>query len=111
MIGRKKGWLIGEKGVIDFPKFPAFLFLLPPQFSFFLSLGVFWWNFGGVLKRRGPEMSTFGVLWLSCEAPAARFGGAAKISHDKSPNVHISRPRRFKNITKIQRKDPKREKE
>ena len=36
--------------------------------SFSLSLGVFLWNFGG-LKRRGPEMCTFGVLRLSCEAP------------------------------------------
>ena len=38
--------------------------------SFFLSLGVFSWNFGGVWKRR-PQMCTFGVLGLLCEAPAA----------------------------------------
>ena len=39
--------------------------------SFFLSWGgpfvEFWW----CLKRWGPEMCTFGVLGLSCEAPAA----------------------------------------
>ena len=33
--------------------------------SFFLFLGSFW-----CLKRRGPEMCTFGVLGLSCEARA-----------------------------------------
>ena len=112
--------------------FAAF-FTLPRQFSFFLLslLGgpcvEFWW----CLKRRGPEMCTFGVLGLSCEAPAApsaeggpsgwwswgravrgRRGGAAVrsrvpgarprkavgASHDspRTPNVHISGPRRFK---------------
>ena len=49
---------------------PSAFFPLPPQFSFFLlSLGgpfvEFWW----CLKRRCPEMCTFGVLG-SCEAPA-----------------------------------------
>ena len=49
-----------------------FFFPLPPQFSFFLpSLGG---PFRGILlvflKRQGPEMCTFGVLGLSCEAPA-----------------------------------------
>ena len=53
------------------PKFRAF-FPLPPQFSFFLlSLGgpfvEFWWCFEG----RVPEMCTFEVLGLSCEALAA----------------------------------------
>ena len=54
------------------PKISRFFFPLPPQFSFFLPslrglLVEFWW----CLKRRGPEMCTFGVLWLSCEARAA----------------------------------------
>ena len=39
--------------------------------SFLPSLGgpfvESWW----CLKRRGAQMCTFGVLWLSCEAPAA----------------------------------------
>ena len=52
------------------PKFRAFFPLLPPQFSFFLlSLGglpvEFWW----CLKRRGPQMCTFGVLGLSSASP------------------------------------------
>ena len=38
----------------------------------------FWW----CLKRRDAQMCAFGVLWLSCEAPAARSGGAAGVSHD-----------------------------
>ena len=46
-------------------KISRFFFPLPPQFSFFPSLGgllvEFWW----CLKRRGPEMCTFGVLGLS----------------------------------------------
>ena len=52
----------------DRPNFRSFFSLLPPQFSFFfLSLGVLAWNFG--VKRRGPEMCTFGVLGLSCASP------------------------------------------
>ena len=57
-VGAKKG---------EWPKIARF-FLLQPQFSFFfLSLGgpfvEFWWC-------RSPQMCTFGVLGLSCEAPA-----------------------------------------
>ena len=63
------------------PTFRACFFHLPPQFSFFfslsLSLGVFSWNFGGVLKRRDPQMCTFGALRVSCEA-AAGFGPKRK---------------------------------
>ena len=36
-----------------------------------LSWGVFSWNFGGVFEGRGVQTCTFGVLWLSCETPAA----------------------------------------
>ena len=54
------------------PTISLFFFLFPPPFHCFcVSLGVFSWNFGGVLKRRCPEMCTFGVLGLSCETPAA----------------------------------------
>ena len=53
------------------PLFP----LSRPPFSLFLSL---FGSFRGILvvflKRRDPEMCTFGVLRLSCEAPAARGG-------------------------------------
>ena len=45
------------------PKISRFFFPFPPPFRCFcVSLGVFSWNFGGVLKRRCPEMCTFGVL-------------------------------------------------
>ena len=55
------------------PKISRFFSLLPPQFSLFSPslegpFVEFWW----CLKRRGPEMCTFGVLGLSCEAPAAQ---------------------------------------
>ena len=46
--------------------------------SFLLSLGVFSLNSGGFLKRRGPKMCTFGVLWLSCEAPGDIWAPAAR---------------------------------
>ena len=54
------------------PKFRAFFVPLQAQFSFFspslVGLFVeFWW----CLKRRGRQMCTFGVLWLTCESPAA----------------------------------------
>ena len=39
--------------------------------SFSPLFGVFSWNFGGILKRWDPQMCPFGVLGLSCEAPAA----------------------------------------
>ena len=52
------------------PKISRFFFPFPPPFRCFcVSLGVFSWNFGGVLKRRCPEMCTFGVLKLSCAIP------------------------------------------
>ena len=61
------------------PKISRFCSPLPPQFSFFLpSLGgvlvKFWW----CLKRRDPQIYTFGVLGLSCEAPAAPKQGEQK---------------------------------
>ena len=58
------------------PKISRFFFPFPPPFRCFcVSLGVFSWNFGGVLKRRCPEMCTFGVLGLSCASPGGRNGG------------------------------------
>ena len=54
------------------PKISLSFFSSPVPFSLFLSLSVcllveFWW----CLKRWGDQMCTFGVLWLSCETPAA----------------------------------------
>ena len=38
------------------------VFPLPaPIFAFCFSLGVFWWNFGGVSGGRDPQMCTFGL--------------------------------------------------
>ena len=67
--GRRVGFRrVGQKG--GRPKISHF-FPLPPPFSFFSSLSgdpfvEFWW----CLKRRSPQMCTFGVLG-SCEAPVA----------------------------------------
>ena len=113
----------------------ALFFPLPPQFSFFSPSLVdpfveFWW----CLKRQGAQMCTFGVLGLSCEAPAApkppkegrkyekffqshsawivlglscETPEAAGVSHDnQSPNGHILGSGDSKKPTKIQRKDP-----
>ena len=60
------------------PKFRAFP-LPPPLRSFCVSLGVFSWFFSGVWKRWGPQMCTFGLLGLSCEAAAGPK--AAGVSH------------------------------
>ena len=52
--------------------FALFFSLSHRKFHSFFSLwGVFSLNFGGVWKRWGRQMFTFGVLGLSCEAPAA----------------------------------------
>ena len=65
------------------PKISRFSCSLPPGISFvFLSLWGFLVEFWWCLKRRDAQMCAFGVLWLSCEAPAARSGGAAGVSHD-----------------------------
>ena len=54
------------------PKISRFFSLSHTHFrSFCLFLGVFSLNFGGVFDGRDLEMCTFGVLGLSCEAPAA----------------------------------------
>ena len=65
------------------PKISRFFFPPPATIFFLLTFSwgphvEFWW----CLKRRGPEMCTFGVLGLSCAGPAARSGGAAGVSHD-----------------------------
>ena len=90
------------------PKISRFIFPVPPQNSFFSSLSgsllvEFWW----CLKRRDAQMCTFGVLWLSCEAPAARSCGAGGVSHGspRAQTCTFERP-----STKNQREDhPERE--
>ena len=55
------------------------------------------------MKRRGPEMLTFGVLGLSCEAPAAPKPPAFHTTA-RTPNVHMA----FKNTPKFHEKTLKR---
>ena len=75
-----EGWDESAPNFALFFPSPATMFAL-----FVLSLGVllveFWW----CLKRRGPQMCTFGVLGLSCEAPAAPIG------HDRTNTTLLKR--------------------
>ena len=92
------------------PKISRFFFPVPPQNSFFFSLSggllvAFWW----CLKRRGPEMCTFGVLGLSCASPGGpvwwfRWGFTRQ---PESPNVHISGFRPSKTPTKFNERTPR----
>ena len=71
-IGRSRNWPKSIALERWGPKISRFFFPVPPQNSFFSSLSggllvEFWW----CLKRRCAQMCTFGVLGLSCEAPAA----------------------------------------
>ena len=56
--------------------------------SLFLCLVDFWW----CLKRRNPEMCTFGVLWLWCEAPeegrTGRGDGKSGPHHTHTTHTH-----------------------
>ena len=93
------------------PKISRFFFSLPPQFLILFSLSLvffveFWW-----CLFKAPERSNVHVwaLGLSCETRAAPPDQARRRSHNDSPrtpNVHISGPRRFK-TTKIPREDTK----
>ena len=91
------GPLCGGPSCAGPPNISLFFFPSPATISFFfVSLGVFSWNFGGVLKRRDPQMCTFGVLGLLCEA-----GGPEAVSHDspraqtctfEGPGLHTGYP-------------------
>ena len=83
-----------QKFCAIFPS-PATIFILS-SFSWGSSRGIL-----VVFEAPGPEMFTFGVLGLSCEAPAAT-ARESKRGHLRSPV--------FKNTTKIQREYPKRRK-
>ena len=54
-------------------------FFFPSPATIFILSSLSWGSFRGILvvflKRRFPEMCTFGVLGLSCEAPAGSSGG------------------------------------
>ena len=71
-----------------------------PKFRSFLpSLGVFSLNFGGVLEGRNHEMCTFGLSDCRVKPRRPHQTRPPGLAHDspRTPNVHISRPRRFKN--------------
>ena len=83
----REGWgpkprkSVGPKG--GGPKISSFFFPLPPQNSFFSSLSgcllvEIWW----CLKRRDPQMCTFGVLGLSCASPGGPVWWGRRVSHD-----------------------------
>ena len=100
-VGAPKG---GPRRVGGPEGFCAF-FPSPAPFSLFLFVSgcllvVFWW----CLKRRGSQMSTFGVLGLSCEAPAASGPPGFHTTTREPKRTHFRVPV-FTNTTKIQRED------
>ena len=108
--GGPEGWGPEGWGAQNFA-----LFLLSPTGNFILSSLSPWEFSRGILvvflKRRHAQMCAFGVLWLSCEAPAARSGGAAGVPHDspRAQTCTFERPG-LQITTKIQREDlPERE--
>ena len=95
------------------PKISRFFFPSSATIFHLLSLSwgpfvEFWW----CLKRRGPEMCTFGVLGLSCASPGGPvwWGRRGFTRQPESPNVHISGFRPSKTPTKFNERTPKREK-
>ena len=93
------------------PTFLVFFFLLPATIFFLPSslsgclLVEFWW----CLKRRGPEMCTFGVLGLSCASPGGPvcWGRRGFTRQPESPNVNISGFRPSKTPTKFNERTPR----
>ena len=82
------------------PKIWLFFFPFPPSFrSFCVSLGVFSWNFGGVLKRSCPEMCTFGLSGCRVRAPALVGPPGFHTTTQEPKRAHLSAPV-FKNTTK-----------
>ena len=64
--GGPEGWGAEGWGARNF----ALFFHLPPKNSSFSSLSGGLVEFQWCLKRRGAQMCTFGVLWLSCANPS-----------------------------------------
>ena len=96
------------------PKISLFFFPFPPPFrSFCVSLGVFSLNFGGVFEGRHPEMCTFGLSGFGVNPRRPHQTGPPGLAHDspRTPNVHISRPLRFKTPPKFHEKTPQRDTE
>ena len=96
------------------PKILRFFFPPPATIFFLLSLSwgpfvEFWW----CLKRRGPEMCTFGVLGLSCEALAAPKPRREmeKKSENKMKREMSKNKRKVKKSKKTKQKKKKKERE
>ena len=90
----------------------ALFFSLPPQFSFSL-LGVLSLNFVGVFEGGNPEMCTFGLSGCRVKPRRPHQTGPPGLAHDspRTPNVHISGPRRFKHHKNSTKRPQEREKE
>ena len=80
------------------PKISLFFFPPPATFFILLSLGVLSLNFGGVFEGRNPGMCTFGLSGCRVKRRRPHQTGPPGLAHDspRTPNVHISGPRRFK---------------
>ena len=76
-----------------------------PIFAFFVSLGVFSSNCGGVFEGRSPQMCPFGLS--GCRVKPRLLWGFTR-QPENSKRAHLSFPA-FKNTTKIPRKDTQRE--
>ena len=87
---------VGAKNLALFFPSPATILILSSSFGG--PCVEFWW----CLKRLGPEMCTFGVLGLSCEAPAALGPPGLHTTARELQTCTFQGP---KNTTKIQRKD------
>ena len=96
-----EGWG-AQNFALFFPSSGTIFFLLSLSWGPFVE---FWW----CLKRRGPEMCTFGVLGLSCASPGGPvwWGRRGFTRQPESPNVHISGFRPSKTPTKFHERTPR----
>ena len=110
-VGRRRGserW--GPEGW-EGPKFRAFSSLSHHRFALFVSL---WVSSRGILvvfgSARRTQMCTFGVLGLSCEAPAAPKPPGFHTTAREPKRAHLRVPV-FTKTTKIQREGRGKKKE
>ena len=108
-VGAPKGW--GPEGW-EAQNFALFFPSLTGNFIHSSLSGGFLVEFWWCLKRRDAQMCAFGVLWLSCEAPAARSGGATGVPHDnqRAQTCTFERPGLQKHHQNSTRRPPERDK-
>ena len=84
-------------------------FFFLSRHHFFLCFSGCSWNFGGVLKRRCPEMCTFGVLGLSCASPGrpGLVGPPGSHTTAREPKRAHFRVPAFKTPPKFNEKTPR----